>query len=108
MQLTIREGIRFGVGIDSIAETPCAKEIEFDATAPVSEGQKVQSSTTIIETQEQLMEALDISVRASARYGISSGNARFDLAKKHEVNEYSIFVLFKAQVDNPPLAMVNP
>jgi hypothetical protein len=71
-------GMAFGQGIDGLTEQRRAPAIAFDGETDNSGGAIVDSRMTIIESQDSLMEALDLSVSASVRYGFVEGDAKFE------------------------------
>jgi hypothetical protein len=105
--IDLRESMRFGMGVDSLTEQVRGEALVFDGTTTNQGGQKVKASVQMIQSQESLMEALDISVNASVRYGLASVDAKMDFARRHAVNQYSVYMLFKADVRNPPKFMTN-
>ncbi len=106
--IDIREGMRFGMGVDSVMERACGEAIAYAGERGQQGGQIVRANVRMIETQESLMETLNISVGASVRYGLASVDAKMDFAKQQAVNEYSLYVLFQVEVQNPPRSMKTP
>jgi hypothetical protein len=106
--INLTEGMRFGAGVDGITEEVRGLPIQFDDVSDERGGQIVRSEVKIIETQESLMESMNLSVNASVRYGMASGDAKFSLAQQHAVNHYSLYVLLTADVRNPARHMVRP
>jgi len=107
-RINLSEGMRFGMGADSHTEEARGEAITFNGIEHEAGGQVVASALKMIQSQDSLMESMNISVSASVRYGLASGDARFDFAKKHAVNTYSTYLLLKATVQNPPEHMVAP
>ena len=108
MLVNMRDGMRFGVGIDALTESVRATALEFNAEVDGEGGQRVGAEVKMIETQESLMESLSLSVAASINYGLASLDARMELAKSSAVNLHSLYVLFKATVTNPARHMDRP
>jgi hypothetical protein len=106
--ITCREGMRFGMGVDSQTETACGEALQYERIEAGDGGQRVRADFLKIESQEQLMESMDISVSASVSYGLSSVDAKFDFSRQHSVNDYTVYLLLKASVHNPPRHMVAP
>lgn len=103
--VNLTEGMRFGVGVDGLTEEPRAEAIAYDSIVNGGDGhggQEVQSDVRIIESQESLVESMNLSVSASVHYlPLGNANAKFSLAQQHSVNQYSIYILFSAIVQNP-------
>ena len=100
-----------GMGFDSITGKVRGQAIEYDGVqnAPgAGSGQERTSYLKMIETQESFIEELEISSEIEAGYGIFSGSAKMKLAQNSLVTEYSLHILAKSSVKNPPLTMVNP
>jgi hypothetical protein len=106
--INLTEGMRFGVGIDEQTEEARGSPIEYDGISDAEGGQIVHAEIRMIESQESLMESLNLSVSASVRYGTFSGDAKFSLAQSHSVNRYSLYLLLTADVRNPARHMVRP
>ena len=83
--INLTEGMRFGVGIEGITEEARGTAIQYDGVSNGSGGQIVNSQVKLIESQESLMESMQLSVSASVRYGLVSGDAKFSLARLYEV-----------------------
>jgi hypothetical protein len=107
-RINISDGVRFGMGADSHTEEVRGNAIAFNGIERQAGGQIVTSEVEMLQSQESLMESLNISVSASVRYGLASVDAKFDFAKTHAVNGYATYLLLKARVQNPPQHMVGP
>jgi hypothetical protein len=109
--INLTEGMRFGIGVDGLTEEARATAIDFDAVVQGSDGQGgqfVTSDVRIIESQESLMESMNLSVAASVHYlPVGEANAKFSLAQQHSVNHYSLYILFSASVRNAPRHMAG-
>ena len=106
--INLTEGMRFGVGIDEQTEEARGSPIEHDGISDADGGQIVHAEVRMIESQESLMESMNLSVSASVRYGTFSGDAKFSMAQSHSVNQYSLYLLLTADVRNPARHMVRP
>jgi hypothetical protein len=106
--INIREGMRFGVGIDGLTESVRAYAVDSDGETTRSGGQHVGSDVVMIETQESLMEQLNISAGASIHYGLASLDARMEFASSHAINSHTLYVLLKSTVTNAARYMQNP
>jgi hypothetical protein len=100
--------MRFGMGVDSITEEVRGQALVFQGEQQDPLAQIVKASVRMVESQSDLMEAMNISAGLSARYGLAEGDLKVELATQHAVNEYSLSMLFKAEVNNAPRTMVNP
>jgi hypothetical protein len=107
--ITIGEGMRFGMGVDSSSELVRAEALAFDKTDAATGGQNVDAEVVMITSQESLLEKLDISVNASFQLALTaSGDLKTRFSGEHVVNDSSVYMLFKAVVQNPPRFMINP
>lgn len=106
--INLTEGMRFGAGVDIDTEDVRGIALQFDGETTGHGGQQVAATVKMIESQESLMKALDLSVNASVRYGVASGDAKFSLAQDSSVNQYSLYLMLSASVRNPPRYMDNP
>ncbi len=107
--INIGEGMRFGMGVDKSSELVRGEAIDFDRVDRETGGQNVDSTIKMIQSQESLQEELSISVNASFQLAFTaSGDLKIKLAQSHVVNDFSVYMLFKAFVANPPASMVNP
>jgi hypothetical protein len=106
--VTITEGLRFGVGADSLLDEARAEALDFNSVTDAGGGQESTAYMKLITTQQSLVEALDVSVSASVRYGLASVDARMKFAEEHAVNDSSVYLLLHASTTNPPKTMVVP
>lgn len=67
--------------MDGITEEVRGLPIEYDGETDGQGGQHAISWVKTIESQESLMESLDLSISASACYGLASGDAKFSMAQ---------------------------
>jgi hypothetical protein len=72
--------------------------IEPDPSAP---GQTVTSTITLINTHDELMESVGLSVDAAGRYGFFSAALKAQFADESAYNSTSTFLLAKVLVQNP-------
>jgi hypothetical protein len=72
--------------------------IEADPSAP---GQTVTSTITLINTHDELMESVGLSVDAEGRYGFFSAALKAQFADESAYNSTSTFLLAKVLVQNP-------
>jgi len=72
--------------------------VEVDPHAP---GQEVFSTITIINTHEELMKSMGMSVEAQGRYGFFSAALKAQFAESTSYNSTSTFLMAKVIVQNP-------
>lgn len=109
MQLiNLTNGMRFGSGVDSITQEVRGDAIEYQQINIGTGGQIVSATVRMIEIQDHLMEEMNMTVSVGARYGLSTGDAKFDFATKNSVNQYSVYMLLRAFVRNPRKHMIAP
>jgi hypothetical protein len=92
-------GMDFGGGVDlggqlfgdAVVRTP-AQEIAGTG------GQTEDIFLTLVETQEDQDNALQLSTAVSASYGLFGGSAKFDLSKEMHVHNYSLSLVIRATV----------
>jgi hypothetical protein len=94
---------RIGMGFNSESGLAVGTALEGftvdkDPNAP---GQDVESTITIISSQEELTEELGLSVEAKGRYGFFSGSAKASFTSRSSYNTTSTFLLAKVIVKNP-------
>jgi len=107
--INIGEGMRFGMGVDSSSGLVRGEAIVFDREDKEDGGQIVDADVTMIQSQESLLESLNISVSGSFQLAFeASGDMKTQLAQENAINNSSVYMLFKAVVKNPPSFMVNP
>lgn len=106
--INITEGMRFGAGVDDVTEEVRGLPIEFDGISDNKGGQFADPKIRMIESQESLMESMNLSVNVSARYLLASADAKLAMAKEHSINQYSLFLLMSVEVKNPPRSMIRP
>ncbi|WP_351230156.1 hypothetical protein [Streptomyces sp. NPDC002133] len=108
MLVNMREGMRFGMGMDGLTEQVRGRAIDHDGDTTSSGGAKTRSGVRLIESQETLLESLNVSVGASFRYGLASVEAKVQFVRESEVNSRSLYVQFWAYVQSPARTMINP
>jgi hypothetical protein len=106
--VTITEGLRFGVGADSLLDEARGEALDFERVTDAGGGQESTAYMKLITTQQSLVEALDVSVSASVRYGLASVDARMKFAEEHAVNDSSVYLLLHASTTNSPKTMASP
>ncbi|RWB69599.1 MAG: hypothetical protein EOQ50_26610 [Mesorhizobium sp.] len=95
------DGQQIGQGYNSKTAESIGTALSWSPPAPgPTSGQAVTSRFDQVSTQESLVEALGISASIDARYGLFSGDAKFNFANSNSVNSYSTFVAGSCQVQN--------
>ena len=92
----------FGRGVNSLTGEVLGVALECDqpiATAGVG-GQEAKVEVEMINTHEQLMESMGLSVSVSGHYGMFSASGKFGLAEKSSFNSQSSFIVAKCLVQN--------
>ncbi|MFD9211291.1 LGFP repeat-containing protein [Streptomyces sioyaensis] len=107
MKLTLDESCRFGMGVDTRLQETRGEAIQFGGVADSHGGQIVDPSFTVITSQQQLCETLEISATASIRYGLNRVNGRMQFAADHAINESSVYLALHVSVENPPQYMTG-
>lgn len=72
--------------------------VEADPHAP---GQNVFSTITLVNSHEELMDSLGLSVAAQGRYGFFSADLKAEYAESSSYNSTSTFLIAKVVVENP-------
>lgn len=108
--INLTPGMRFGAGVDGITEEVRGLPIEYDGETDGQGGQHATPFVQMIESQESLMESLNLSISVGASLGLAeiasaSGDAKFSMMKQHSVNRYSLYVLLSVDVRNSPRRM---
>lgn len=111
--INLTEGMRFGASVDGITEEVRGLPIEYDGETDGQGGQHATPFVQMIESQESLMESLNLSISVGASLGLAeiasaSGDAKFSMMKQHSVNRYSLYVLLSVDVRNSPRRMRQP
>jgi hypothetical protein len=95
-------GMAFGAGVNSLNGEVKGDAVNRTSAEPPldKQSQEVHLFMSKIESLEDLLESLDISVEAEGRYGLVSGSARFNFAKQTKVTEYNVYFLIRVTVVN--------
>jgi hypothetical protein len=68
---------------------------------PVSSGQEVFASISIINSHEELMKSLGMAFEAQGRYGFISASAKAEFSESSKYNSTSTFLVARCIVQNP-------
>jgi hypothetical protein len=92
-----------GMGFNSITFLCPGTALTFERAPPEpgEDGQVVVGHAHIINSHEELMDSIGVSIAVSGRYGLSSASAKLDYAKSTGYNSTSTFVLAQVSVINP-------
>jgi hypothetical protein len=93
------EGYNFGVGVDPGGGSPMNLVIQ-PTPVPVAPGGSLAFVVTRIHTTSDLQDNLQISAEASGGCGLFGASARFDFAKKCEVQKECLFMTVSALAGN--------
>ncbi len=89
-----------GRGFNTLSGEFVGKALKVISTEKAVSGQEATYDVQIAETQESFMKSLDLSVEASGRYGMFSGEGKFGLSEKASYNSSSTFVVASCRVQN--------
>jgi len=92
-----------GMGFNSATMVFPGTALDFSPGSPdpAETGQVVGGNARIINSHEELMDRIGVSVAASGRYGLAAAKAKLDFSKTTGFNSSSTFVLAEASVLNP-------
>ena len=95
-----RPGIDVGRGFNTLTGEVRGVAVTGAVGDATTSGQTVKADAKIVESQEQLMEALDVSVEVSGHYGLFSADGRFGLAQQSSYTSQSTYVVARCTVEN--------
>src|SRR5690242_17312263 len=111
VRLLMSNNERIGMGFNSdsglAVGTPFKMDnlvVQADLRAP---GQQVFSTITLINTHEELMNNMGLSVEAEGRYGFFSAALKAQFAETTSYNSTSTFLMAKVKVQNPMKRGIN-
>ncbi len=108
--LDYTQGFDFGVGVDESTGIPMGIAIKPGEPKPVTQagGQNVSYNYSIIESVEDFYDALNVDVKANARYMFGSASAKFEFSQSLHVNTQSIYFVGSCTVTNSFLQTLHP
>ena len=108
--LDYNQGFDFGVGVDESTGIPMGIGVKPGGVQPVTQagGQNVSYNYSMVESVEDFYDALDVDVKANARYMFGSASAKFQFSKSLHVNTQSIYVVGSCTVINSFLQTLHP
>lgn len=95
-----RPGIDIGSGFNTLTGEVRGNAVAGNITMATNTGQIVTSKAQVVETQEQMMESLDVSVDTGGHYVLFSADGRFGLAQQSGFTSQSTYVVAKCVVEN--------
>lgn len=95
-----RPGLDLGVGFNSLNGEVRGVAVEGEIAISTLSGQVARATATVVESQEQLLEALKVSVETGGRYGLFSAEGRFGLAQQSSFTAQSTYVVAECVVEN--------
>jgi len=98
--IPFRPGMEMGHGFNTVNGEVRGFAVDGAVQASAIAGQQVESDTKVVESQEQMLESLNISVEAEGRYGLFSAEGRFALANSAAYTAQSTFVVARCTVEN--------
>jgi hypothetical protein len=105
VRLLMSKNKRIGMGCNSDSGLAVGTPFEMDnidgKADPRSPGQVVFSTITLINTHEELLKNMGLSVEAEGRYGFFSAALKAQFAETTSYNSTSTFLMAKVIVQNP-------
>lgn len=105
VRLLMSKNERIGMGFNSDSGLAVGTPFELDNLVveadPRAPGQVVFSTITLINTHEELMNNMGLSVEAEGRYGFFSAALKAQFAETTSYNSTSTFLMAKVIVQNP-------
>jgi len=98
--IPFRPGLDAGTGFNSLTGEARGFSVEGQVTTSLMTGQTVFARARVVESQEQMLEVLKISVEAGGRYGLFSSEGRFGLAQQMAFTSQSTYVVAECTVEN--------
>jgi hypothetical protein len=103
-----RSGIDIGKGFNTLTGEARGVAVGGEITEATTPGQTVKSDSRIVESQEQMNEALDVSVAVSGHYGLFSAEGRFGLSQQSSYTSQSTYVVARCTVENAFRSFARP
>jgi hypothetical protein len=98
--IPFRPGLELGRGFNILIGDARGVAVHGAVVDSIMSGQVVQSNATIIESQQQFLDSLNLSVEASGHYGLFSAEGRFGLAQQSAFTSQSTYVVANCVVEN--------
>jgi hypothetical protein len=103
-----RSGIDIGKGFNTLTGEARGVAVGGNISEATTPGQTVKSDARIVESQEQMNEALDVSVAVSGHYGLFSAEGRFGLSQQCSYTSQSTYVVARCTVENAFKSFARP
>jgi hypothetical protein len=103
-----RSGIDIGKGFNTLTGEARGVAVGGEISEASTPGQTVKSDSRIVESQEQMNEALDVSVAVSGHYGLFSAEGRFGLSQQSSYTSQSTYVVARCTVENAFRSFARP
>ena len=103
-----RPGIDIGSGFNTLTGEVRGTAVGGTVSTALASGQTVSANAMVVESQQQMVESLNISVEASGHYGLFSAEGRFGLAQQSSYTSQSTYVVAKCVVENAFRAYALP
>lgn len=103
-----RPGIEIGSGFNTLTGEVRGTSVVGEIGMATASGQVVTADAMVVESQEQMMESLNISVEVSGHYGLFSADGRFGLAQQSSFTSQSVYVVAKCVVENAFRSLTRP
>lgn len=103
-----RPGIEIGSGFNTLTGEVRGTAVGGDIGTAMATGQVVTANAMVVESQEQMMESLNLSVETSGHYGLFSADGRFGLAQQSSFTSQSTYVVAKCVVENAFRSLARP
>ena len=96
------EGHDYGVGIDSLGGAIRGDAVERSepTLVPYAGGQEATFDYNQVESTYSLETSMGISASVSGRYGLAKASAKMQFSEESAFNQYSLFLVVKAQAAN--------
>ncbi|PGY11064.1 PASTA domain-containing protein [Bacillus sp. AFS031507] len=103
-----RPGMELGRGFNTLTGEARGNVVTGDINPSENQGQKVISTATIVNSQEKMLDTLNVSIEASMHYGAFSGEASFGFSQQSTVTSQSTYVVAQCRVENPYTTFADP
>lgn len=103
-----RPGIELGRGFNTLTGEVRGQAVNGDIKTSENNGQQVVATATIVDSQEKMLETLNVSVEASMHYGMFSGEASFGYSQQSSVTSHSTYVVAQCRVENAYKSYTDP
>ncbi|KLL10629.1 hypothetical protein FrCorBMG51_16735 [Protofrankia coriariae] len=109
--MPFQDGMALGVGINDLnGAIGAVQAVTFaDVESPTGDlGAEIEYETRLINSSEQLMSSLGVTVSAEGRYGLFQSEGKFDFAERSRFNSQSTFLVARTYMTTGFQRIVNP